>query len=140
MPPGCSLNTTVRQMFPSDAGRTHASTVIAVVRSRSYAAIGLPGWGALNVAVSVELAAGTVTVCAFAPPSDHAENALEPCGDGVSTAYLKPTIALTVNGVVLGIPSTVTVRPVGTLWNVRLNIWGTTVTDVDAWMQPLSVA
>ncbi len=94
----------------------------------------------MKFAVSVESVLGTVTVWAFAPPSDHDANALPDCGDGVSIAYWNPTISPTVNGVVLGTPSTVTVRPDGTLANVRLTFRGLIVTDCDAWMPSLSVA
>src|SRR3954453_1424565 len=188
---GCSLNSTVRHVLPSELGRTHASTVIPVVRSRSLASaiettslipsndsappvlpaafqVGpliVPGWFlpdtsasvvplpasklyaatrslpcVVKFAVSVESALGTVTVWAFAPPSDHEANTLLPCGDGVSIAYWNPTISPTVNGVVLGTPSTVTLRPDGTLANVRLTFRGLMVTDRDAWMPSLSVA
>src|SRR3954447_12480286 len=158
---GCSLNSTVRQVLPSEVGRTHASTVIPVVRSRSLASaietrslmpsndsappvlpaafqvapLIVPGWFlpdtsasvlplpasklytatspvlcVVKLAVSVESVLGTVTVWAFAPPSDHEANALPDCGDGVSIAYWNPTISPTVNGVVLGAPSTATLR------------------------------
>src|SRR3954468_23902641 len=192
MAPAFSLSATVRQTLPSAVGRTHASIVIALVRSRSLASaietesltpsnesappflpaalhvapLIVPGWlwpvtsasvvplpasklyaatastggAAVNVAFSVESALRTVTVCALAPPSDHEENVVPDCGDGVSTAYWKPTISLTVNGVVLGTLSTVTVWPAGTLANVRLTFSGLTVTDRDAWIPSLSVA
>src|SRR3954471_112127 len=119
---GCSLNRTVRQALPSELGRTHASAVMPVVRSRSLASaietasltpsndsappvlpvalqlapLIVPGWflpetsasvlplpasklyaatspalGVVKFAVSVESVLGTVTVWAFAPPSDH---------------------------------------------------------------------
>src|SRR5919108_3344029 len=190
--PVCSLKSTVRQRLPSALGRTHASSVIALVRSRSsasairtesltpsndsapaffpaadhvgplsvpvwplpvtswsvvplpalksYAATGLPGWGAVNVAVSVWSVLGTVTVCVLAPPSDHDANVLPDCGDGASTVERKPTSSLTVNGAMLGTPSTVMVRPAGAVANVRLAFCGRIVTDRDAWIPSLSVA
>jgi hypothetical protein len=89
--------------------------------------------------VYVVFAAGVVTLCAAAPPSDHDTNSYvvppDTCVAGASMLRTIPTTLSKVSGVAMGCASSRSWRPAGTVAIVRLTLRGSTSRNV-VWVCP----